>query len=63
MCPVLLPPGDNPIAVNKCVKYIKNIAYLRSKIQQGTGVREHLIICPVQLNVKMRNRNGIKDNI
>ena len=36
MCTVLLPPGDNPIAVNKCIKiletphFIQNLNELRA---------------------------------
>ena len=45
MCTVLLPPGVNPITVNKYIIYIYHISYFRFVVDDQTEEKPHTITC------------------
>jgi hypothetical protein len=50
MCKCVLPPGDNPVAVNKHIIYQKLKFHLNLTKITGTLHDKHMYICDISLN-------------
>jgi len=59
MCTVLLPPGVNPIAVNKCVIFVyRNVFVNNSLTKYNEVVKSYVLLCSWksrQTNVQTRS--------